>query len=107
MQFRLCKIVTRKQRRLCLIPKIVMVWNELAVCYLGLGDDATPMELFRRAERLNYEVGVIHNYQVVLANTAIAYYSEPSPWQARLRAPFRSRSGRAISTWPRRGSGSL
>jgi hypothetical protein len=26
---------------------IAMVWSELAVCYLGLGDDAGAMELFR------------------------------------------------------------
>ena len=44
------------------------------------------MELFRKAERVNYDAGVVHNYQVVLANignvylhrhdyfTAISYY---------------------------------
>jgi tetratricopeptide (TPR) repeat protein len=66
--------------------RIAMLWSELAVCHLGLGDDEKAMELFRKAERVNYEAGVIHNYQVVLANignvylhrrdhfTAISYY---------------------------------
>jgi tetratricopeptide (TPR) repeat protein len=62
------------------------VWGELAVCYLGLGNDEEAMELFRKAECVNYEAGVVHNYQVTLANignvylhrlehfTAISYY---------------------------------
>jgi tetratricopeptide (TPR) repeat protein len=65
---------------------IATVWSELAVCYLGLEDDEKALELLRKAERVNYESGVIHNYQVVLANignvylhrrdhfTAISYY---------------------------------
>ncbi len=65
---------------------VAMDWSELAVCYLGLGDDEKALELFRDAERVNYECGVVHNYQVVLANignvylhrrdyfTAISYY---------------------------------
>jgi tetratricopeptide (TPR) repeat protein len=65
---------------------IAMAWGELAVCHLGMGDDEKAMELFRKAERVNYEAGVVHNYQVVLANignvylhrrdhlTAISYY---------------------------------
>jgi tetratricopeptide (TPR) repeat protein len=65
---------------------IAMVWSELAVCHLGLGEDEKAMELLRNAERVNYEAGFVHNYQVVLANignvylhrgdhlTAIAYY---------------------------------
>ena len=65
---------------------IAMVWSELAVCHLGLGDDARAMDLLRKAERVNYEAGAIHNYQVVLADignvyvhrrehlTAISYY---------------------------------
>lgn len=63
-----------------------MVWSELAVCYLGMGDDEKALELFRKAESVNHESGFIHNYQVVLANignvylhrrdhfTAISYY---------------------------------
>ncbi len=65
---------------------IAMVWSELAVCYLGMGDDEKALELFRKAESVNHESGFIHNYQVVLANignvylhrrdhfTAISYY---------------------------------
>jgi tetratricopeptide (TPR) repeat protein len=65
---------------------IAMVWNELALCYLGMGDDETAMELLRKAESVDHECGVIHNYQVVLADignvylhrrdylTAISYY---------------------------------
>jgi tetratricopeptide (TPR) repeat protein len=65
---------------------IAMVWGELAVCYLGLGDDQKALDLFRGAERINLECGVVHNYQVTLANignvylhrgdhfTAISYY---------------------------------
>jgi len=52
---------------------IAMAWSELAVCHLGLGDDEKTMELFRKAERVNYEAGVIHNYQVVLANIGNVY----------------------------------
>jgi tetratricopeptide (TPR) repeat protein len=52
---------------------IAMVWSELAVCYLGLGDDEGAMVLLRKAEQVNYEAGVIHNYQVVLANIGNVY----------------------------------
>ena len=52
---------------------IAMVWSELAVCYLGLGDDERAMDLLRKAEQVNYEAGVIHNYQVVLANIGNVY----------------------------------
>jgi tetratricopeptide (TPR) repeat protein len=63
-----------------------MVWSELGVCRLGVGQDELAMELFRKAEAVNKEAGFIHNYQVVLANignvylhrrdylTALAYY---------------------------------
>lgn len=50
-----------------------MVWSELAVCYLGLGDDERALELFRQAERVNFESGVVHNYQVALANIGNVY----------------------------------
>jgi tetratricopeptide (TPR) repeat protein len=65
---------------------VAMVWSELAVCYLGLGDDENAMDLFRKAAQVTYECGVVHNDQVVLANignvylhrrdyfTAISYY---------------------------------
>jgi len=50
-----------------------MVWSELAVCYLGLGDDERAMELFRKAESVNHECSVVHNYQVVVANIGNVY----------------------------------
>jgi len=65
---------------------VAMVFSELAVCHLGLGDDERAMRLLRDAERMNRDAGAIHNYQVVLANignvylyrrdhfTAISYY---------------------------------
>jgi tetratricopeptide (TPR) repeat protein len=37
---------------------IAMVWGEMAVWPLGLGDDEKAIELFRRAERANYEAGL-------------------------------------------------
>jgi tetratricopeptide (TPR) repeat protein len=52
---------------------IAMVWSEQAVCHLGLGDDTQAMELFRKAEKVNYEAGFVHNYQVVLANIGNVY----------------------------------
>jgi tetratricopeptide (TPR) repeat protein len=52
---------------------IAMVWSELAVCHLGLGDDVKALDLLRRAERGNREAGAIHNYQVALANIGNVY----------------------------------
>ncbi len=52
---------------------IAMVWSELAGCHLGLGDDGKAMELFRRAERVTYECGAVHNHQVILANIGNVY----------------------------------
>jgi tetratricopeptide (TPR) repeat protein len=86
---------------------IAMVWGEMAVCYLGLGDDEKAMELFRKAERVNYEAGVMHNYQVVLANignvylhrrdhfTAIAYYRRALALAREIRDPV------SIQKWTR------
>lgn len=52
---------------------IAMVWSEQAVCHLGLGEDTKAMELFRNAEKVNYEAGFVHNYQLVLANIGNVY----------------------------------
>jgi tetratricopeptide (TPR) repeat protein len=52
---------------------IAMVWSELAVCHLGLGDDILAMELLQKSESVNCEAGVLHNYQVVLANIGNVY----------------------------------
>jgi tetratricopeptide (TPR) repeat protein len=87
--------------------RIAMVWSELAVCHLGLGDDEKAMELFRKAERVNYEAGVIHNYQVVLANignvylhrrdhfTAISYYQRALALAREMKDPV------SIKKWTR------
>ncbi len=84
-----------------------MVWGELAVCYLGLGDDEKAMELFRKAERVNHEAGVVHNYQVVLANignvylhrrdhfTAISYYQRALALAREIKDPV------SIKKWAR------
>jgi hypothetical protein len=50
-----------------------MVWSELAVCYLGLGQDDEAMVLFSGAEKINKEAGFMHNYQVVHANIGNVY----------------------------------
>jgi tetratricopeptide (TPR) repeat protein len=67
---------------------VAMVWGELAVCHLGLGDDRGALELHRRAVRVENQAGHVHNYQVTLANignvylhrcdyfTAIFYYQQ-------------------------------
>ncbi len=87
--------------------RIAMVWGELAVCYLGFGDDEKAMELFRKAERVNYEAGMIHNYQVVLANignvylhrrdyfTSISYYQRALALAREIKDPV------SIKKWTR------
>jgi tetratricopeptide (TPR) repeat protein len=47
---------------------VATVWSELAVCYLGMGDDQKAVELFRRCEQVDYEAGLMHGYQIDLAN---------------------------------------
>jgi len=86
---------------------IAMVWSELGVCYLGMGQDEKAMELFRGAERVNYESGVIHNYQVVLANignvylhrrdhfTAISYYQRALALAREIKDPV------SVKKWTR------
>jgi tetratricopeptide (TPR) repeat protein len=86
---------------------IAMAWSELAVCYLGLGEDEKAMKLFRQAERVNYESGVVHNYQVVLANignvylhrrdhfTAISYYQRALALAREIKDPV------SIKKWTR------
>lgn len=65
------------------------------------------MELFRTAERVNYEVDVVHNYQVVLANignvylhrrdhfTAISYYSRALALAREIKDPV------SVKKWTR------
>jgi tetratricopeptide (TPR) repeat protein len=47
---------------------IATVWGELAVCYLGLGDDIRALELFQNAMNIEGAAGTVGNYQVHLAN---------------------------------------
>jgi len=86
---------------------MAMVWGELAVCYLGMGQDEKALELFRRAERVNQEARVVHNYQVVLANignvylhrrdhfTAISYYQRALALAREIKDPV------SIKKWTR------
>jgi tetratricopeptide (TPR) repeat protein len=65
---------------------MALVWSELAVCHLGLGNDQLSLDLLRSAEDVQLKAGTVANYQVVLANignvylyrndylTAISYY---------------------------------
>jgi tetratricopeptide (TPR) repeat protein len=86
---------------------VATVWSELAVCYLGIGDDEKAMELLRKAEQVNYESGAVHNYQVVLANignvylhrreyfTAISYYQRALALAREIKDPI------SIKKWTR------
>ena len=86
---------------------IAMVWNELALCYLGLGDDERAMELLRKAECVNRECGPVHNYQVVLADignvylhrrdyfTAISYYQRALALAREIKDPV------SVKKWTR------
>jgi tetratricopeptide (TPR) repeat protein len=49
------------------------IWSELAVCYLGLGDDRRALELFENALRVHSEAGSVQHYLVVLANIGNVY----------------------------------
>lgn len=44
------------------------VWSEMAVCYLGLGDDMKSLELLAMALEEHLKAGAVHNYLVVIAN---------------------------------------
>jgi tetratricopeptide (TPR) repeat protein len=89
------------------ILSVAMVWSELAVCHLGLVDDEKAMELFRGAERVNHEAGVVHYYQLVLANignvylhrrdhfTAISYYQRALALAREIKDPV------SIKKWTR------
>jgi tetratricopeptide (TPR) repeat protein len=86
---------------------VAMVWSELAVCYLGLGEDQKALDLLHAAERTNLECGVVHNYQVVLANignvylhrrdyfTAISYYQRALTLAREIKDPV------SIKKWTR------
>lgn len=75
------------------------VWSELAVCYLGLGDDQKAMELLQMSERVDLEAGLMHSYQIDLANignvylyrrdyfTALAYYQRAVSLARQIKDP--------------------
>lgn len=44
------------------------VWSEMAVCHLGLGEDARSLQLLEMALEENRKAGAVHNYLVVIAN---------------------------------------
>jgi tetratricopeptide (TPR) repeat protein len=50
-----------------------IVWSELAVCHLGLGDDRRSLELLEQASEVTRALGVVQNYQVNLANIGNVY----------------------------------
>jgi len=50
-----------------------VVWEEMAVCELGLGNDVASLDLLRRAEAVQLEARAPANYQVVLANIGNVY----------------------------------
>lgn len=52
---------------------VATVWSELAVCHLGLGNDAELRKLLEMALEVNRESGTVHNYQGVLARIGNVY----------------------------------
>ncbi len=52
---------------------MALVWSELAVCHLGLGNDQLSLDLLRKAEDAQHKAGTVANYQVVLANIGNVY----------------------------------
>lgn len=52
---------------------MAIIWSELAVCHLGLGNDQLSLELLKKAEAVQHSARTIANYQVVLANIGNVY----------------------------------
>jgi tetratricopeptide (TPR) repeat protein len=52
---------------------LAVVWSEMAVCYLGLGDDKRALTLLENALQIQHEAGTMRNYQVALANIGNVY----------------------------------
>jgi tetratricopeptide (TPR) repeat protein len=52
---------------------MAIVWSELAVCHLGLGDDEKSLELLENALAVQEEAGRAQNYLVALANIGNVY----------------------------------
>jgi tetratricopeptide (TPR) repeat protein len=79
---------------------MAIVWSELAVCHLGLGDDKKSLELLERALAIQEEAGRVQNYLVALANIgniylhrgdhlrAISYYREALALAREIKDPI-------------------
>jgi tetratricopeptide (TPR) repeat protein len=52
---------------------MAIVWSEMVVCYLGLGDYQRSLQLLEDALQIQREAGTVRNYQVVLANIGNVY----------------------------------
>ncbi len=52
---------------------MAVVWGELAVCHLGLGDHRRSLHLLEKALEEDRKAGTVHNYLVVLANIGNVY----------------------------------
>jgi len=52
---------------------MALVWSELAVCHLGLGNDQLSLDLLKKAELVQQKAGTVANYQVVIANIGNVY----------------------------------
>jgi tetratricopeptide (TPR) repeat protein len=50
------------------------LWNELAMCHLGLGDSAKALALLREAERVTWEIQAVPAYQVCLADIGNVFF---------------------------------
>lgn len=50
-----------------------VVWSELAVCHLGMGNDQLSLDLLKKAELVQQKAGTVANYQVVIANIGNVY----------------------------------
>ena len=84
---------------------VATVWGEMAVCYLGFGDDRKSLELLENALEANRGAGTVHNYLVALANignvylhrghylTAIDYYRRALELAREIKDPV------SISKW--------
>lgn len=79
---------------------MALVWSELGVCYLGLGEDVKALGLFRKSEVVDVECGLLHGYQVDLANignvylhrrdylTALSYYQRAVSLAREIKDPL-------------------
>ena len=50
------------------------IWEELAVCELGMGNSAKALKLLQDAERINLELGAMPCHQICVANIGNVYF---------------------------------